>query len=218
MIEPFVFISYRRSDAAIAAQGLYRQLQERFGSRALFMDANSIEWGARWPDRIASRLRRATIVLPVIGEKWLLATDQYGRRRLDDPRDWVHLELLESLRQRSQVLPILLNGITMPPPEALPDDLTELAEHKGMTLRTGTEEWQQDLKLIGDRLHLLGLAEREGAPQSLPTGLEKQRLPGLTEEELTTALQEPDTAILGALGGDAAQRIPLHETRTPARI
>jgi hypothetical protein len=109
------------------------------------LDANSIEWGARWPDRIASRLRRATIVLPVIGEKWLLATDQYGRRRFDDPKDWVHLELLESLRQRSQVLPILLNDVTMPPPEALPNDLAELAEHQGMTLRTGTEEWQQDL-------------------------------------------------------------------------
>ena len=61
-----------------------------------------------------------------------------------------------------------------------------------MTLRTGTEEWHRDLKLIGDRLHSLGLPEREGAPQALPAGLIKQRLPGLTEEELATALQDPD--------------------------
>jgi pterin-4a-carbinolamine dehydratase len=192
MADPFVFLNYRRSDAAVAAQALYLQLSERFGSRFLFMDVNSIEWGARWPDRIASQLRRANIVLPVIGEKWLPAADQYGRRRLDDPNDWVRLELSLSLRQRAQILPILLNDMTMPPPEALPDDLQPLSEHQGMTLRTGTEEWHRDLKLIGDRLHALGLPEREGAPQSLPAGLAKQRMPGLKEEELATALQDPD--------------------------
>ena len=76
MAEPLVFLSYRRSDAAIAAQALYLQLRERFGSRSLFMDVNSITWGAPWPERLASRLRRASIVVPVIGENWLTAADQ----------------------------------------------------------------------------------------------------------------------------------------------
>ena len=108
MAEAVVFLNYRRSDAALAAQALYLQLRERFGSRSLFMDVNSIAWGARWPERIASQLRRASIVLPIVGENWLKAADDHGRRRLDDPKDWVRLELAEALRRRAQVLPILL--------------------------------------------------------------------------------------------------------------
>jgi len=192
MAEPFVFLNYRRSDAGLAAQALYLQLRERFGSRSLFMDVNSIAWGARWPERIASQLRRANIVLPIVGENWLKAADDHGRRKLDDPKDWVHLELAEALRRRARVLPILLDGVAMPRPEALPDDLRRLANHQGLTLRTRTDEWHRDLKLIGDRLHVLGLPEREGAPQSLPAGHPKQRLRAVTEEQLATALQEPD--------------------------
>jgi pterin-4a-carbinolamine dehydratase len=60
-----------------------------------------------------------------------------------------------------------------------------------MTLRTETDHWQRDLRQVGDRLHELGLPEQEGA-QSLPGSLEKQRLAGVTEEELAAALQNPD--------------------------
>ena len=87
MTEPFVFLNYRRSDAAVVAQALYLQLRERFGSRSLFMDVNSIAWGTHQPERIAARLRWAIILLPVIGDKWLAAPDVYGRRRLDEPSD-----------------------------------------------------------------------------------------------------------------------------------
>jgi TIR domain len=73
------FISYRRDDSAAVARALYLQLKERFGSGQLFMDVNSMQPGEPWPERIQSELQTATVVLVLIGRKWLFAADQYGK-------------------------------------------------------------------------------------------------------------------------------------------
>jgi pterin-4a-carbinolamine dehydratase len=190
--DPLAFVNYRRSDSSMVAQALYLQLRQRFGSRQLFMDVNSIAWGDKWPTRIRSRLERATVVIALIGPRWLKAADRFGRRLLDDPDDWVRLELIEALQHGARVLPILIDdGELMPPAEALPDALRPLSQCQATVLHTGTEAWYQGVKYIGDQLSGLGLKEREGKSQSLPSGPAKQRLPGMTEEQLSIALQDP---------------------------
>lgn len=192
MGEPFVFMNYRRSDASLVAQALYLQLRERFGSRRLFMDVNTIEWGDRWPERISSELRRANVVIAIIGPNWLTTADQYGRRLLDDPADWVRTEIATALRQRAHVMPILVNDCRMPPAEVLPEELRALLHCQAVSLRTGTDAWSRDLRFIGDHLHSLGVPEREGAPQPLPSAPHKRDLPGFTEQQLAAALKDPE--------------------------
>ena len=190
--DPLVFLNYRRSDSSIVAQALYLQLRQRFGSRQLFMDVNSIAWGEKWPKRIQSRLEKANIALALIGSGWLKAADQFGRRLLDDPDDWVRMELTDALRKGVRVLPILIDDPRlMPPPEALPEPLRGLSECQAIVLYTGTESWYQGVKYIGDQLSESGLKEREGKNQALPSGPAKQRLPAISEEQLSRELQDP---------------------------
>jgi hypothetical protein len=102
------FISYRRDDAGSEAQGLYLQLKGRFGSGQLFMDVNSVPVGSPWPQRVKDKLLKATVVLAMIGPGWLTASDQYGRRRLDFPDDWVHLELATALVRGTPIIPVVV--------------------------------------------------------------------------------------------------------------
>src|SRR5262252_303451 len=88
-----LFISYRREDTSDAAQAVYAQLTTYFGWGQVFMDENAIQGGDAWPDRIRTALESASAVIVLIGDKWLMSHDQYGRRRLDLDDDWVRLEV-----------------------------------------------------------------------------------------------------------------------------
>lgn len=146
--------------------------------------------GDRWPERTSSQLRHATIVMVVMGANWLTAADQYGRRRLDDPADWVRREIEEALQRKITVLPVLLNDYRMPPPDALPKELRGLLTHQSVTLRTGNAS-DGDLKSIGDRLRALVVSEREGG-QRIPVTPKKRDLPSLTEKQLASALEDAE--------------------------
>ena len=154
------------------------------------MDVHAIDWGDHWPERISSQLRRATTVMVIMGRNWLTAADQYGRRLLDDPADWVRREIAEALRRRATVMPVLLNDCRMPPAEALPNQLRGLSARQAVALRTG-DAWDDDLKSIGDKLHRMGVAEREGG-QRLPETPRKRALSGFTETQLIAALDQPE--------------------------
>src|SRR5215469_9735178 len=95
--QPYAFINYRRTDASAAARGLHVQLRVRFGSR-VFMDVASLTPGDIWPERLNRELLRATVMLIVIGPGWLTSADAYGRRRIDQPTDWVRQEVSEAIR------------------------------------------------------------------------------------------------------------------------
>lgn len=98
---PLAFINYRRSDSQQAAQALFAQLRARFGPAQSFLDAGAILPGASWPSRLREALGKADVVLSVIGRRWLTAADEYAKRRLDDPEDWVRGELDDALSSLS---------------------------------------------------------------------------------------------------------------------
>jgi len=104
---PLAFISYRRADASQAAQGLHVQLRDRFGPSRIFMDVGAISVGDVWPDRLRRALEKATVLLVVIGPGWLTAADRFGRRRLDQPVDWVRSEILYAIESRKRIFPLL---------------------------------------------------------------------------------------------------------------
>jgi pterin-4a-carbinolamine dehydratase len=140
---PMAFISYRRSDAAPAAQGLYVQLRSRLGLGRSFMDVSGTRVGDVWPDRLRRALEDATVLLVVVGPSWLTAADRYGRRRLDQTNDWVRNEILYALKARTPILPLLVGeGTELPPAEGLPEDVQPLLDFTVLRLRD--ERWDAD--------------------------------------------------------------------------
>ena len=118
-----VFISYRRTDSQQAAFGLYFQLRARIGAGSVFMDRSGISPGDIWPERLRDLMNKATVVLALLGPGWLKSADEYGRRRLDLPNDWVRNELLSAIGAGKPITPILLGSLPdMPPAEGLPRD------------------------------------------------------------------------------------------------
>jgi tetratricopeptide (TPR) repeat protein len=121
-----IFISYRRADTDSAVL-FYSWLRERFGPEQVFWDRENIPPGARWVDVLNDRLRQSTALVVLIGSDWMAMTDEAGRRRLDDPQDWVRREIATALELKLLVLQVLMGDATTPRAEQLPADLRELA-------------------------------------------------------------------------------------------
>ena len=93
-----VFINYRGEDTSSYGVLLYRELARQFGDDLVFLDSVSIEAGADFADEILGRVRSTQVLLAVVGPRWLTAADPSGRRRIDDPDDWIRRELAHADR------------------------------------------------------------------------------------------------------------------------
>jgi hypothetical protein len=141
------FICYRREQSSWPARILRDQLAKRFGEHSVFMDLASIEAGTEWPQRISDAIRNSGAVLVLIGPNWVDARDSTGTRRLDNPNDWVRLELEAALSyERIATVPLLLDGAAMPAREQLPDSIKPLADHNSIALRA--EQWDNAIEQL----------------------------------------------------------------------
>lgn len=129
-----IFISYRREDAPAYAGRIYDQLSERFGDENVFMDVDTIEPGVDFVKRIQDAVGSAAVLLVVMGRGWVDAKDDVGRRRLDDPEDFVRLEVASALQRDVRVIPVLVGGATMPESEQLPAALAGLARRNALVV------------------------------------------------------------------------------------
>jgi hypothetical protein len=132
---PRLFISYRRDDSAGYSGRVHDQLQREFGGNLLFMDVDSIPLGTNFVKVIGEEVAKCKVLLAVIGSGWLEARDEKGNRRLDNPDDFVRIEIGTALKRGIPVIPILLEGTRVPKAEQLPDDLKELALRNGLDVR-----------------------------------------------------------------------------------
>jgi hypothetical protein len=114
---------------------IYDGLRQEFGRRNLFFDFDSIALGENFLDRIEWALRRCDVCLPIIGPKWLTLHDASGVPRLQKPDDPVRLEVETALDQGVRVIPLLVDGGTMPKPGDLPPSLAALCAMNGTPVR-----------------------------------------------------------------------------------
>jgi hypothetical protein len=130
-----VFISYRRQEASGLAGRLSDRLAARFGDDQVFMDVDTIALGVDFAEVITQAVSTCQVLLAVIGPRWLTATDEGGRRRLDDPDDIVRLEVAAALDRDILVIPILVEGAVMPRRQELPESLAGLARRNALSVR-----------------------------------------------------------------------------------
>jgi TonB family protein len=145
-----IFVSYRRSDSQGEAGRLFDDLVKHFGEDTVFMDVAAIEAGRDFRKAIEEGVTKCGVLLVMIGPEWLDAKDEHGRRRLQDPSDFVLIETGSALKRDIPVVPVLVRGAKMPSPEQLPEELKELAYRNCIELTHA--RWKSDIHLLVEAL------------------------------------------------------------------
>jgi hypothetical protein len=128
-----VFISYRRDDSADITGRIYDRLIEHFSRDIVFKDVDSIPLGIDFRQHLEKALSQCRVLIAVVGNEWMGSEE--GKRRIDDPRDHVRLELELALSRNIPVIPVLVRRATIPTEEALPPSLRSLAYRNGIQVR-----------------------------------------------------------------------------------
>ena len=134
-----IFISYRRDDAAYVTGHINDLLRKEFGEAAVFTDVDNIALGVDFRSVLDQTVSQCQVLLAVIGTAWLTVRDQDGQLRLEDPADFVRIEIESALKRNIPVIPLLVSGATMPAAEDLPDSLQGLAFRNGTQIRPGPD-------------------------------------------------------------------------------
>src|SRR5262245_58407928 len=103
-----LFVSYRRSDTSDVTGRIFDQLRSRYGTAHLFKDVDSIPYGADFRKVIQEAVGQCDVLLAVIGDDWLTVQDADGKRRIDNPDDYVHVEVASALERNIPVIPVLV--------------------------------------------------------------------------------------------------------------
>ena len=130
-----IFLSYRRSDSADITGRIYDRLVDDFGRDPIFKDVDSIPLGVDFKEYLDQKVSECRVLLAVIGDRWVDARDAAGKKRLDDPEDFVRIEIESALRRDIPVIPLLVRGAQMPADEDLPPGLQSLVYRNGIPIR-----------------------------------------------------------------------------------
>lgn len=158
-----VFISYRRDDSAGHAGRVRDRLERELGRDLLFMDVDAIPLGTNFTKVLHEEVAKCGVLLAVIGPSWPDVRDEHGNRRLDDPNDFVRIEIAAALQRDIPVIPILLDGARIPKADQLPDDLRELAARNGLDVRHASFHTDVDRLILG----LKGQLDQAIAPEGV---------------------------------------------------
>jgi hypothetical protein len=156
---PSIFLSYRRVDTSGHTGRLSDALEAKFGRDAVFHDIQSIEAGNRFDEVIDAALAKCRVFIPLIGDDWLGITGADGRRRLDDPADLVRREVAAALRRGVPVIPVLLEGATMPAAASLPEEMRPLTRHQAIEI--SDTRWDFDVQRLIAAIERVGVAEAD---------------------------------------------------------
>ena len=154
-----IFLSYRREDAGPYARLLQRELKDRFPDARVFMDLDSIEAGVDFEEVIRDAVGSSAVLVALIGHQWATLADEQGRRRLDEPDDFVRFELRTALESRVRVIPVLLDGAKALRREQLPAELQALVRLNAFELTYPRYEYDANRLLDLIRRVLAGAGE-----------------------------------------------------------
>jgi hypothetical protein len=190
-----VFISYRRSDSDVAAGRLADDLMEIFGRNAIFRDVDTLEPGENYVAALDHALDSCAAVIAMIGPRWSDVTDTAGRRRLEDPDDWVRVEIKRSLERGIRVIPVLISA-TMPPAADIPADLQPLL--KRQALEISDRHWKQDIELLAQALEKVpGIKRSAASGETHPAEHTDSKTSFLTEHWVQLVLGFSVTIVVG---------------------
>ena len=160
-----IFVSYRREDSSDVTGRIFDYLKTAFGEKHLFKDVDSIQLGTDFRDAIKQGVNQCHVLLAVIGDEWLKATDKAGARRLDDPDDFVRLEITSALDRNIPVIPVLVEGAVVPKQVDLPPSLQRLAFRNAIQVRPDPD-FHNDMERLCDALSQFVERQDKTKPES----------------------------------------------------
>ena len=142
-----IFISYRREDSSGHVLALLPALRREFGDR-IFKDTDNVPPGEDFVKFIGRELQSCSVLLAIIGKDWLTVQDpRLKTRRLDNPDDFLRVELSTALRNdRIRVIPVLIERATLPAAMDLPVEIASLAQRNALEL--SDVRWDSDVQLL----------------------------------------------------------------------
>ena len=180
-----IFLSYRRDDSTSATGRLADALEAHFGDDRVFRD-REIGAGENFVEAIRRSVGSATVVLVVVGRHWLGARDASGQRRLDDPGDFVRLEIELALAARAAVVPVLVEGAAMPSAADLPPSLAEFSRCQAVELSDAS--WRRDVHGLTETLRARFAIDSDAAPPSTAAGSRTGALTRVASDMLDLAI------------------------------
>lgn len=131
-----IFISYRRRDSPDVTGRIFDHLSQNFGQENVFRDLDSLPPGTDFRAAITDAVQACDVVIVIIGVGWLKSKDKTGALRLNDPNDFVRLEIEGALSRKIPIIPVLVGAAKMPAPEALPSSIQPLAFRSAIQVRS----------------------------------------------------------------------------------
>jgi hypothetical protein len=129
-----IFISYRREESRWSARSLHDRLCRNFDPKQIFMDIDAIALGEDFVKSIEATVAKCDVLIAVIGNNWLTSKDDHGDRRLDNPDDFVRMEIGAALKREISVIPVLVDAALMPRATDLPEDLKSLVRRNALRI------------------------------------------------------------------------------------
>jgi formylglycine-generating enzyme required for sulfatase activity len=175
-----VFISYRRDDARWPAKQIYDAFIKVLSKEDVFIDINSIPPGADFVKTIKDWVEQCDFMLVIIGSGWIDAVDsKSGKRRLENPKDFVRIEVREGLKRGIPVVPVIFDRAPIPKASQLPNDLKKLTLRNAEFIEHCTVD--SDVERLIRRLNLTAASPPPKSPtpqSSVPTVEEGMRAEG----------------------------------------
>jgi formylglycine-generating enzyme required for sulfatase activity len=149
-----IFISYRRDDSASDSGRIDDKLAPHYGRANVFKDVDTIPLGVDFRQVLTTEVAKCDVMLVVIGRQWVSVIDERGKRRLDNPSDFVRIEVEAALARNIPVIPVLMQNVPMPQERNLPASLAPLAFRNSIAIRSDPY-FHQDMDLLIRRLDSL---------------------------------------------------------------
>ncbi|WP_419909991.1 toll/interleukin-1 receptor domain-containing protein [Hoeflea sp.] len=206
-----IFINYRREDDPGTAGRLHDRLVGAFGDDNVFMDVEGqIRAGDDYVEVLKEKARGCGVMLAIIGPRWMAAADHHGNSRIENPNDWVRVELETALSEARRVVPVLVGDATMPLESELPKSLASLARRHAV--RITQERFRVDSDGLVDQLRTL-ISEMEAAEAAMPEEQvvgddavndgDADAVPDASQEEVDPRSTEPLAAQVAGIAQDA---------------
>lgn len=208
---PTIILSYRREDTAWIAGRVHDRLKSHFGEDNVFMDIDSIPFGLDFREHIHESLDKCDILLAIVGPRWATADDG-GKTRLSDETDWVRIEIEAALAKKIPVIPVLIDGVSLPPPAELPEGLRNLAFRQAAPVDSGRDFHPHMDRLIKAMDKLLGLPPKPKIEE------EQKAEPDKKPEPDKVKLQSASSAKDGAAAPPAKEEIRRAEQAARTRL
>ena len=212
-----IFISYRRDDTEGEAGRLFDDLTREFGSNSVFMDVAGIRPGVDFVQAIEQNVADCGVLLAIIGPTWATITSASGQRRLDDPNDFVVLEIASALKREVPVIPVLVHNAKMPSQDQLPESLKSFSHRNSVELSHA--RWPSDVQLLIGALNSY-VAPSKATVQdpvhaTVPVQLPAPHQPATTAQPVAKRSSLPLIAANRGSGGDCCRdrHLPGDESR-----